>query len=188
MTIINPLTPFTLVALEREAFDARPWHGYVLEQSDELLLLHMVSDRYDLDGYCAFRREHITLLDDDAERTDLVRRALRAKSELPSKPKGLDLSSMPALMATVQQSFGVLVISRELVCDDEVEIGAVRMASTTSYALRWLDAEGHWTNDDRAFRYADVSMLQFGGEYESTLLAVANERELEREKGAEPSA
>jgi hypothetical protein len=50
------------------------------------------------------------------------------------------------------------------------------MASENTYVLRSLSPDAEWENDDRPFRYQDITMIEFGGEYERTLLMVANAR------------
>ena len=80
---------------------------------------------------------------------------------------------MRRLMESAQNLFGVLVIARERVEPDEVEIGTIRMTSEDTYVLRWLTANAEWENENRFFRYRDVTKLEFGTEYEQTLLAVA---------------
>lgn len=164
-----------LVELVRE-FDDVPWHGYVVAESASVVLLHRVSDRYDLDGYCAFARDDIASMSTSFERQDLIERALVWKRQAPRLPPGLDTSDMRELMASAQAAFGVLVIEREKVQPDEVEVGTVRMTSGDMYVLRWLTVDAEWENDDRPFRYRDVTKLEFGTEYEQTLLAVARSR------------
>jgi hypothetical protein len=57
------------------------------------------------------------------------------------------------------------------------------MASEETYALRWLSTNAEWDNDDRLFRYRDVTRLEFGAAYEQTLLAVARSREGRARRG-----
>ena len=83
---------------------------------------------------------------------------------------------MRRLMESAQGTFGVLVVEREAVNPGSVEVGTIRLNSDETYFLRWLDANARWQNDDRPFRYRDVTRLEFGSEYEQTLLAVATSR------------
>ena len=165
-----------LVELVRR-MDEPPWRGFLVAQSSELLVLHRVSDRYDLDGYCAFRAEDVVSVDAEFPKRELIEHALRIKREEARLPTGTDASSMRALMESAQRAFGVLLIDREFVQPGEVEVGTIRMTSADTYVLRWLDPNAKWENDSRPFRYRDVTRLEFGSEYEQTLLAVARSRE-----------
>lgn len=171
------MSTFPLVEVRREKFDGPPWFGFVVGKNESLVVLHRISDRYDLDGYIALRRQDITSIEESFERCDFLRRVTRLKQLSPSQPLEVDFSSMRALMPSAQAEYGVLVIHREELNDDEVEVGSVRMTSEETYVLRWLSVNAEWENDDRPFRYRDVSMVEFGAEYEQTLLRVAADRE-----------
>lgn len=158
-------------------FDEEPWYGFLVAESEHLVLLHLISDRFELDGYCAFRQEDIESILESFDRLDLLQRALAIKGQQPSVPVDIDLSSMKRLMESAQAQFGVLVIDRELLPTDSVEVGTIRMTSGETYVLRWLSVNAEWEIDDRPFRYRDVTRLEFGAGYEQTLLAVARSRE-----------
>jgi hypothetical protein len=59
----------------------------------------------------------------------------------------------------------------------ECEMGRVRIATEDTYVLEWLDPDARWDIDDRPFKYADVTRIDFDGEYERTLLRVAEDRD-----------
>ena len=170
----NRSIPFVEIT---RVMDESSWHGFLVAESESLVVIHRVSDRYDLDGYCALRREDIESMAESFEKLDLLQRALRLKEQEPVVPVRIDATSMRNLMESAQAAFGVLVIDREKVQPDEVEVGTIRMTSEDTYVLRWLSTNAEWDNDDRPFRYRDVTKLEFGAEYEQTLLAVVRSRE-----------
>jgi hypothetical protein len=181
---MNPRPPSLtapLVEVTRDVEDEIPYQGFLVVESDHLVVLHRVSDRFDLDGYCAFRREDIRAIHVSFEKVELLRRALRIKDLQPITPMGLDATSMRSLMETAQAAFGLVVVARERIHLDEVEVGTIRMTSDDTYVLRFMNVNAEWENDDRPFRYRDVTRLEFGGEYEQTLLAVAQSYESDRE-------
>jgi hypothetical protein len=168
--------PLPLVELTRR-IDDHAFHGFVVARNNVVVVLHQVSDRFNLDGYSGFRVEDLQSIERAFAKRDLLERALRLKEEVAKVPADVDASSMKALMDSAQRVFGVLWIERELVHPDEAEVGTIRMTSEDTYVLQWLDPNAQWDNDDRPFRYRDVTRLQFGTEYEQTLLAVARSRE-----------
>ena len=111
------------------SFDDRPLHGFVVAESPALVVIHRVSDRFDLDGYRAFPREAIKATTRFFARLDLLDRALRLKTQFPVVPDGLDASSVRKLMESAQSVFGVLVIEREAVSPGSVEVGTIRLNS-----------------------------------------------------------
>ncbi len=156
-----------------------PWHGFLVAESQALVVLYNISERFDLDGYCALPRGAIASIDDDFEKRELLQRALRLNKQSPASPGQIDCTSMSSLMESVQSSFGVLVVEQEEVLPGEVQVGTIRLASKDTFVLRWLSVNAEWENDDRPYRYRDVTRLEFGAAYGQTLLAVAQSRENE---------
>ena len=164
-----------LVLLTRAEFREAPFDGFLVAASDQWLVLHDLSDRFDLDGYRCFRVRDVTEVSTTARRLEVVRRAVQLKSVAPAAPEGLDLSGTRALLASVQERFGAVTVSRERRARQECEIGRIRMDSEQTYTLHWLSPDAYWEQDDEVFRYEDVTQVQFGGEYERTLLALAGD-------------
>ena len=47
------------------------------------------------------------------------------------------------------------------------------MMSGETYALRWLTPTAEWADDERIYRYEDVTRITFGSEYDTTLATLA---------------
>jgi hypothetical protein len=159
------------------SIDPSPWRGYVVGESDAIVLLQSVSDRLDLDGYCALVREHITSEVQDFEKRDVIERALRLRQQKPVHPSRIAVDSLVTLVESAQAQYDVVVLDREVVAPGEVQVGSVRLNTAETYVLRWMTVNGHWENDSRVFSFRDVTRVEFGGEYEQTLLRVAQQRE-----------
>lgn len=163
---------YPLVEIERR-LERFPRWGFVVAEGRSLIVLNQVNDSYRIDGYCVIRREDIASYSTRFKKRALIQAALRLKAQAPVLPEGLELGSMCAVMHSAQARFSVLVINREKIQPSEVEVGAIRMSSEGSYVLRWLSTLAKWEHDDRSFRYRDVTLLEFGTEYDQTLLAVS---------------
>lgn len=157
-------------------YDEQPWQGYVVARSEAIVVIHQISERLDLNGYSAFYVDDIEAMDESFEEKELLESSLRIKELTPVVPAGIDPTSMKSLMDSAQKSYGILLIERELVSPEEVEVGIVRLATDDTYVLRWMSEFAEWVNDDRAFRYADITRVEFGEEYAQTLLAVEKAR------------
>jgi hypothetical protein len=157
-------------------YDEQPWQGFLVARSDAVVVIHQVSDRLDLNGYSAFHSEDIESMEESFEERELLELSLQVRQQWPLVPQGLDASSMKSLMDSAQLHYGILLIERELMAPDEVEVGAVRLASSASFVLRWMSELAQWSNDDRTMKYADITRVEFGDGYTQTLLAVAGLR------------
>ena len=164
-----------LVQIERGQLRAadRRTHGFVIAVSEGLVLLNIMSDRIDLDGYEVLRVSDITSCEREFPRKAFYLKGLNLKGEAPNTPLDLDLSSMRSLLSSAQARFPLLVIHRERVASGECVRGQLKLMSNEAFALRYIDPDGCWADDPKHYRYADVTRVGFGGEYEKTLAAVA---------------
>jgi hypothetical protein len=164
-----------LVRIERRRFRAadRETHGFLVVVSDELVLLSLMSDRIDLDGYEVLRTADLTACEREFPRKAFYLKALKLKGESPQVPPALDLTNMRVLLSSAQVGFPLLVVHREHVASGECVIGRLKLTSEDAFAVRYIDPDGCWMDDTEHYRYADVTRVGFGGEYENTLAAVA---------------
>jgi hypothetical protein len=147
--------------------------GYVLDVSGDLLLMQRVTDRIDLDGYDVFRTADITTGEREFPHRQFLERAVALKALAPSSPGSIHLTNIRECLEDVQRRFPLVVIHREKVAPHECEIGRVRLTAGDLYALQWLSPDAIWEDDKELYRYADVTRVQFGNEYENTLALVA---------------
>ena len=168
-----------LVQVERlSSFDEHRWYGYVVSSTDSFLLLQVVSDRYDLDGYRCIRQADISSIAENFSRKDFVQRALRCKGLNWSLPRVRLVNDIREMMKRIESECELVTIHRELVCPDECEIGRVREIDRDTYTLDWITPNGEWEEDDRPFRYSDITRLDFADEYSRTLLMVYKDRNI----------
>jgi hypothetical protein len=132
-----------------------------------------MGDRLDLDGYAAFPLKDVSDLKREFSNKAFYTKALELKGCHPKMPEGIDLSGIPALLRWIERRYPLVVIHRENVGPDQCEIGRLKMASETTYALRWITPTATWADDERTYRYADITQIGFDGEYENTLALVA---------------
>ena len=164
----------SLVQIERGGFEPRDRtvHGYPLAASADLVLLSVLSDRIDLDGYETVRIRDITSCEVDFPRMAFYHKALELKGEIPTAPSGIDLTSIRAMLDSAQRQFPLLVIHREHVAPGECEIGRLKLMSDEAFAIHYLDPSAQWSDDPGHYRYTDVTRVGFGDEYATTLALV----------------
>src|SRR6187200_1109860 len=101
-----------LVQLQRECFDPKPWYGFIAGESDRLVVVQLVSDTSDLDGYRCVRREDLTFIEDTFPRSDFIGRALRLKRSKPEPSPIRVAETMREMMAAIKQTYGLVTIHR----------------------------------------------------------------------------
>jgi hypothetical protein len=147
--------------------------GFVVGVSGELVMLHALSDRLDLDGYEIVRLRDITECTADFERRGVYEAALRLKGCHPRPVAGIRLDGIEAAIESVDSLFPVIVLHRERVAPHEVAIGRVAATQRSGVRLRWLSPSAEWCDDATLYRYASITRIGFAGEYETTLARLA---------------
>jgi hypothetical protein len=147
--------------------------GYVVAVGPELVALHILSDRIDLDGYEVLRLRDLLAAVDGFPSDAFYRRALEMKGETPAVPAWLDLSSLPAAIESIRRNQPLVVLHRERMAPGEVAVGYVRQSLPSGIRLHWITPQAEWEDDPTLYRYDSITRVQFGGEYERTLAMVA---------------
>lgn len=147
--------------------------GHLVGVGRRFILLHRLDDGLDLDGYEALRIKHITSLETEFARKPFYERVLALKQQGARAPEGIDLDSAAGLLRSVDERFPLLVIHREARYPGECEVGRLRASLGKKYLLHWMTPEATWEVDDRRFRHADVTRVEFGSRYEGTLALVS---------------
>lgn len=150
-----------------------PYQGYVHQTSPELAVVQLLSDRLDLDGYGIFRIPDITTLELEYPKQEFHESALVAKGISPRAPATVDLSSLGTALRTIEASYSLFVVHRELEDPDVCEVGRLKFCSDESYTLRTMSASATWVDDARHYAFSSITQIGFDGEYENTLALVA---------------
>ena len=165
-----------VVEIWRRPIDRDPLRGVVLDVARDLALLHRLSDAIHLDGYAALRIGDVSLVDARPRYGAFYDRALALRRENPRLPKGIDLNGMDLAIASAGRLFPLVTIHRELISPDTCSIGKVHIVTEKSVMLRWLNPSAKWNGTSPRYRLADITLLEFGGEYEDALAHVAGLR------------
>ena len=165
-----------VVEIQRRRLDTNLLLGIVLDVGDEVALLHRLSDSIHLDGYTVFRIADVTHVNLLPRYRSFYKRALVLRREHARLPRGIDLRSIASAIATAGAFFPLLTLHREAISPDTCSIGTVRQLTDKSIVLRWLTPGATWDGESPRYRLADITLLEFGGEYEDALARVAGAR------------
>ncbi len=166
-----------VVAIRRKRIDAHPLRGVVVDVGTDHALLQRLSDSIHLDGYSVFRITDVTDVELRPRYQYFYQRALRLRREWPRLPLGIDLVSIRRVIASAGTKVALLTLHREAISPDTCSIGTVRQLTEKSITLRWLTPNAKWDGDSPRYRLADVTLLEFGGEYEDALARVVGARQ-----------
>lgn len=174
MLLQDAITRGTLVRAARQRnLKCKPSVGFVVETSEDLVVLNTLSDRIDLDGFEILRTRDITRVDGEFPRRRFFERALFLKGVTRRSLPPLDLKSISSALRSANDRFPLLVLSRERIAPDEVAIGRVSRWLPSGIMLTTMTPEAEWAEDRTLYRFSSLTRIQFGGEYEETLALVA---------------
>ena len=165
----------TLCQMGRQELDDEDFffHGFIMDYSERHVLIQLVSDRFDLDGWEVLKTPDITFIDSEFEQRKFLENTLRVRGIQPVEVQGIDLTDTRSMLRSVEKRFPLLVIHREWVSDGDCEVGRIKMAADEFYTLKSISPTAEWVDDDKVYRYSDVTRVCFGGDYETTLAKVA---------------
>lgn len=172
-------TTESLVWLRRR-FDPRPWRGFIVGLSDELVLVQVLNaGTMRLNGYTAIRRKDLAELTDD---DTFAPAALKLLGERPKPQPDLLLLDMPGLLSSVGALFPLLELYREKQ-GSAFYIGRVVRFGKKKVHFQAVSRSGAWSELYK-FSCREVTRVDFGDGYDQALWLVARRqpRNLPKEK------
>ncbi|HRJ87633.1 MAG TPA: hypothetical protein PLN05_15110 [Pyrinomonadaceae bacterium] len=101
---------------------------------------------------------------------------IRAKKIVPKPLPKISIASWSDVLESVSKLFPLLVVETERLHKNECYIGKVTEIRKKSFKQQEMDTDAVWYGFTK-YKFEDVTMISFGGLYESTLALVNAERE-----------
>ena len=172
-----------LVRLSRR-FERTHACGYLLDVGPQFLLLLLVSDPIWFDGFECFRVNDIRSVRPEPY-SAFVESALRKrKARRPRKPS-ISLRSVTAMVQSAGRAFPLVAVHREEIDPSVCWIGRVLKVSRGRASILEVAPGARWRDRMTEFRLAELTRLNFGGDYEGALNLVAGEP---RANGRDPAS
>lgn len=163
-----------MVACERKCLEEDGCfdRGYVVDATDDHVLLHLVSDGIRLEGYVILRVDDITEVQSDFEECQFIQKALQLRRMEPERPVLIDLKSIETILSSISEHYSLMVVHREEVGENQFCIGEVESIADKTFSLREIDHDAKWVGSKR-IRFEEVTRIEFDGGYETALAQVA---------------
>ncbi len=139
-----------------------------MDVGPRFFLLALVRDRIHFDGFECFRCADVRNLNPDLY-TAFVETALRKRREpRPQKPR-VSVESIEELLLSTARAFPLVTIHREQVDPEVCWIGRVQGIHRGRLSLLEIGPDAKWEDSPREYRVADITRVNFGGDYEGAL-------------------
>ncbi len=165
-----------LVHFNRKPLDKHLLYGFVIAGNDEFTLLNIFdAGLFMLDGYCVFLNKDVKNYATYENKDYFLSEVIRHQKIIP-KPTKIDISSWREIVQTVSEGHQFFVVETERLHKNECYVGTLKSMKKKSFVLREIDPDACWSYETN-YKFNDLTMIKFGGRYETTLALVNSERE-----------
>jgi hypothetical protein len=166
---------FPLVQFDRPIYSDL-MSGFVLGWGKELTLIHVMEETtFQLDGYAVFRNSDIKRWRPIGA-DDFLARAARLHKLRPSMPPGITfdaMSSRRVAITAAATAYPLITIHRERINKRVCQVGRLRRTTSRSLTLLEISPDAEWEAHEETYLLRDVTLLEFGGAYETLLARMA---------------
>ncbi|SDL26923.1 hypothetical protein SAMN04487916_107121 [Arthrobacter sp. ov407] len=160
------------VVIKRGTKKADQIRGYVLAIDQTWMLVVKTRDGGYLDGFTVLRVSDVTKVREDSS---FEARFLRHMDQWP--PAGpsapIDLSGPQTIITSAAALQTLVTLYTEQQWPDECYIGAPVDWEKKRVWLLEVDGQARWERDMSSYRLKQITRIEFGGDYEKALIAVA---------------
>ena len=135
--------------------------GFLLDYSDEWILLQSNVVDFVIDGYTIIRNKKIEGIyreEDEIFKENVI----KLKGILPKIDKKVPLENTVALFKFLNDEYGIFLLSKK--SDSAVYPGRLLAMDESQIAIEWIDLKGKWT-ENRAFKLDKIRMIEFNSDY-----------------------
>jgi len=155
-------------------FETSTIRGYVMDVGPRFFLLALVGDRIRFDGFECFRCGDVRNLRPDLYAA-FVETALRKRRELRPKKPRVSVESIEELLLSACRAFPLVTIHRERVDPGVCWIGRVQGIDRGRLSLLEIGPDAKWEDSPEEYRVAEITRVNFGGDYENALHLVGGD-------------
>lgn len=171
-----------LVEFNRKPLEKSALFGFVLACNDEFTLIHEFdTDNFRLNGYCIFKNDSVKKFRDYDKDEYFLNEVIALKNIEPQSVPNVSIENWSEILRTVNENFPLLRIEREKLDNKSCYIGKLDKLKKKTFTLMEIDSSAEW-DKSYTYKYKDLTKVAFDGEYEKTLIFVAENRDKISEK------
>ena len=154
-----------LVSIERESIDNNGIQGFVLDESNDLILIQYVYD-FNIDGLMVLRKDDITSIettDTDKFQTSLLKdENLIEKIDFRQK---YELESWKCFIQSAMKNHEYFIIQEEEYEKPEFNIGQILYLEEEELIFRYFTGVARWLEEPVIIKYSDITSIQIETNY-----------------------
>jgi hypothetical protein len=154
-----------LVSIYREDIDDHSIQGFVLESSQQLVVLQYVYD-FHLDGLMVLRVDDISEVEVSA--TSVFQKGLLAQEGLEDQvpfESRFELQNWRTLISQLAKEHPLMILECEAGEEKDFLIGRVEEITTTGVRFKHFSGAATWADSPVQLKYGDITCCQVGSNY-----------------------
>ena len=173
---IENLLPYNCLRIFRQKVQgASAWcNGIVIDSSDKLLLMQMISSDIYLNGYQIIRRRDISHIEYPIPHETFVLKALALRDQQPSHPGHIDLHSMEAALRSIARLSPLVVIHQEITDPGLYWIGQIQKLDNEVLHLQNISPDAVLESGYEQHDTENITRVEFESAYAKALWQVCN--------------
>ena len=148
--------------------------GILMDVSRELLLLQVISDQINLNGFQIIRRSDISHIERPIPQQDFLMKALKLRGQEPQHPGIINLDSIEKALRTVARLKPLVTVYQEITDPSVCWIGRMNKIDNDLLYLQCISPEARLEGSLDMFDIESITRIDFGGSYEDALWQVYN--------------
>lgn len=149
--------------------------GYVVDASDDFIMLQLLDDRITLNGYSLLRIEDISEIETEVEHTRFIEKALEIRKNAVKQPVLVDLTDITTVIRSIDQNFPLMTLHKEANDPDTCWVGSVDSVGEKTVTINEMSPDAKW-NGTKRISFDEITRIDFDGGYETALALVAKIR------------
>lgn len=146
--------------------------GILMDASRDLLLLQVISDQIDLNGFQIIRRSDISHIERPVPQQEFLMKALKLKKQEPRHPGIINLDSMQKALRTAARLSPLITVHQEITDPSVCWIGRLNKIDNDLLYLQCMSPDAKFESSLDMFDVESITRIDFGGAYEDALWQV----------------
>ena len=167
--IINKVCAFTFKYTDCEDI----FTGYVIDYSENWLLLKLISGDYVADGYAILSTKYIISYKRE-DKQKFTQKILDLKGQMPTAKEKIPLTDVKTIVTFLSTKFGLFQFGMRT--SKTCWLGKVKKIIGNDMEIDYINPRAIWSTTMPTYKLGNIRTMQFDNDYINSLLLVAKKK------------
>jgi hypothetical protein len=167
-----------LVEFKRKQFKQKTIFGFILASNEEFVLIQGFDKQdYTLVAFIVLQWSDINIYRVYDDVIYYLAEVVTVMKIIPAEKPSISLESWESILRSANEIFPLVGIHQEHIERGLYWVGKVKQVGKKSYRFHEIDPSANWDRK-KTYKYKNLTQVNFGGRYESTLWEVSESRKM----------